>query len=289
MNIGTFPDEPATVISFRGRYVAGNQVGRNGIKLSVSEEQLPDLVIFTKDPMPRKGEGRVPTIVKVRDPGQTTYTKITLNDTVYSRETDVLYQLTFYSTAVQLRINSYTTLIPKPYRLASDHTYWKIGQVGQVGQATVFKEVSVCPLATQTTILKSWLRPVDCAQGLPCEGEVERTDFLGREMVLVCFVSGVHPLEIRWRKHNGEPLSDLHQITEYQYKTHTVKSSRLVFPVEPDTEGWYSCSGASSLNSSVVSTSHIAVSGYLPLTTHVGYIPPSHYPRRLYTSLSLPT
>ena len=256
------------VLSLRGRNIKTSNSAKNGIKLSFNSTSTPLLKIFANEPISGKGPTKIPTVIRVLNEDQTSYSKVIFAETTYSLDSDVVYQISVDDLEYTIRINGAVIKVERPMYQSTE--YNAIQHVSQMGQATVFKEISRCPRSMRTSILHhDHLRAKDCISSACREASI-RTAFIGDMVALNCLASGLPPIRIWWT-HNGAEIeeSETFILTESSYSTQTIMSSRVVFQLEEEGEGWYSCKAQNMFESSISSTSYIDVAGFVPLTTTI--------------------
>ena len=259
------PDEAITI---RGRYVAKSHRGRNGFKFLRNGSYAPDIIIYNKDHVPQKGSFVAETIVKIKNSNDMSYVRYIFNESTYSQELDIIYQLTFNRTWLTLRINNNTFTIDTPSH--AETGYWQIGHINQIGEATVVKEVNVCPHHVRSLILKQGFRVMDCVGDQKCPAVSKKTALLRSEVELSCLVTGLPPLLLWWsREERNITDGDSQGINRFLYQTQTVLSSKLTFVLDVESEGRYFCNAANKYDVSLRSTSLVSVSGFLPLTSYI--------------------
>ena len=257
-------------IIIRGRYIANR--GRNGFKLFRNRSSdVPDIALYNKDLIPPSGSMKSTTILRVKNLNNTSYFKYHFNESTYSQESDIIYQMTFGHSHLTLRINNNSyqiTTLSGP----SIPDRWNIEHIDQIGDSTIVKEVSVCPLMVESVILEPGSRVMQCVttSGKCGARSPHRTLFIGEEVELRCLVTGVPPLLVWWM-HDEEDISNgiSYRINKLLYQTKTVVSSKLNFFLGTNTEGQFSCHGANKYDASLQWTSTISISGYLSLTSYI--------------------
>ena len=256
------------VLTVRGRMLTPKKESKDGIEVS-STRNIPFLRILIKDTKTRLGmkKGKryeIKTVIAILDsrPNYPRYEKATWVDTMYSLSNGLLYQIIPRTDGFHIRINSKQKFFPYPDKYLQK----PIVYVKQIGRASIFKEVSLCP--DKISVLTQ--EEDSDMSGKPSQWGYSQA-FQETYIVLNCAVSGYPTLAVSWQ-FNGASISHYnshYHITERSTSSITLRTFLLSFKVTMETEGLYTCVIHNEFNSSLTNNSSHQVEATVPLLAQI--------------------
>lgn len=254
----------------------------NGISLTVApqpgdpESGLVLKVYNNKVPDPIQDSSNYTTVTSFVSTGcchkGVTPKKFRLDDAEYVWDGKNVYRLRFYATSFQVGFNKKIKRIKKVQPPAESPVWGNRMRLQQLGRATTFSAVTVCPLNVSVVIVQGEMDEVrrECegctvhCQGCKAVGDIVQA--AGTPLNVTCFATGPPPLDIWWE-------------VDGVYKSPDSASSRhlgdlsaytlVISSLELDSSGTYSCVTRNTLNDSLSANAKFNLVVYSPIQMFV--------------------